>query len=344
MDKKILMLGWGYPPDIEGGLDIHVSRLFEELQNFEFDVDLALPEQNAPDRENVIGLEMPDDDMKFQARKMSEKIVKLAEDYDIIHTHDWFGSEAGFKAKKYSDVKWVSTFHSLSSDRTSLPSDDIERLEKTGLEADRSTAVSDLLADKIQQEYGSRPEVVPNGFSEPESTGRDIKSHSSIEGNMIFYVGRHAEQKGIELLIYAFNKLDEDATLVLGGNGHMTEALKNFSEMLGIEEDVIFTGFIPDEQLGDYYCAADVFVSPSISEPFGLTITEAVSCGTPVVATENGAVEILPDEAVVNVEQNSDSIADGIQKALQKEDVEIDVSRNWKDVAEDIAEVYREIF
>ena len=337
------MIGWGYPPNIEGGLDIHVSRVFEELRAKDVDVDLALPEQNAPEKEGIIPLKMPDGDMKFQARKMSAEIVDLAEDYDIIHTHDWFGSEAGFKAKKYSDVKWISTFHSLSSDRTSLPSNDIERLEKTGLKADEALAVSDLLAKKVKEEYGEKPKVVPNGFSEPESSGVDVKNNLGIENKkMIFYVGRHAEQKGIELLIYGFKKLEEDAKLVIGGSGHITESLKNFTEMLDIEDKVIFAGYIPDEELGDYYSAADVFVSPSLSEPFGLTITESISCGTPVVATENGAKEILPEDAFVSVEQNSDSISEGISKALEIKNFDVQVSRDWSQVAEDLIKIYRE--
>lgn len=336
------MLGWGYPPDIEGGLDIHVSRVFEELREKGVDIDLALPEQNAPDKEGIIPLEMPDGDMKFQARKMSKDIVKIAQEYDVIHTHDWFGSEAGFKASKYSDTKWVSTYHSLSSDRTSLPSDDIERLEKTGLKADKPLAVSELLADKIEDEYGEKPGVVLNGFSEPESRGIDVKKDLDMEGDVVFYVGRHAEQKGIELLIYGFKKIQKNATLVIGGSGHITQDLKKFVEMLGIEDQVIFAGYIPDEELGDYYSAADVFVSPSLSEPFGLTITEAISCGTPVVATENGAKEILPEKAVVSVDQNSNSIAEGIDNALEIKNFDVDISREWEDVAEDLIGIYEE--
>lgn len=337
------MLGWGYPPDIEGGLDIHVSRVFEELREKEVDVDLALPEQKAPDKEGIIALDTPKGDMKFQARKMSSDIVEIAEEYDIIHTHDWFGSEAGYKAKKYSNTKWVSTFHSLSSDRSSLPSEDIERLEKTGLNADIALAVSNMLADKVETEYGEKPETVLNGVSKPETGDLNVKKDLDINNQMIFYVGRHAKQKGIELLIYGFNKLQEDATLVIGGNGHITNALENFVEILGIEDEVIFTGYLSDDELGDYYSAADVFVSPSLSEPFGLTITEAISCDTPVVATENGAKEILPDEAVVSVEQNSDSLAEGISKALDIDDFNVEISREWSDVADDLIEIYDQV-
>jgi starch synthase len=112
--------------------------------------------------------------------------------------------------------------------------------------------------------------------------------------------------------------------------------------MLGIEDSVIFEGFIPDDELGDYYHSADVFVSPSINEPFGLTVTEAVEAGTPVVATSSGAEEVLPGNAVVSVEPDSDSIMKGIEAALDQEIGEFD-SRSWKEVAEETMEVYQEL-
>jgi len=78
-------------------------------------------------------------------------------------------------------------------------------------------------------------------------------------------------------------------TLVVGGSGHQTDQLKRFVELLGIEERVEFVGYVPEAELGDYYAAADAFVSPSYAEPFGITITEALESGTQVVATRAGA-------------------------------------------------------
>lgn len=345
MDKKILMLGWGYPPDIDGGLDIHVARLFEELRELGVDITLALPEERVPeDDEGIFSLDSGEGDMMERARNLSKEFVELAEDYDIVHTHDWFGAEPGLKAKKYADVKWISTFHSLSSQRSRRSSHRMQEMERGIIEkADKVLAVSEMLAEEVEEEYGRKPEAVHNGFSKAEERGKDIKEEIDIE-TMIFYVGRHAEQKGLEHLVYGFSKFLEgnDATLVLGGDGHMRQALEEFVEMLDIEENVIFEGFISKEELGDYYASADVFVSPSINEPFGLTVTEAVEAGTPVVATRNGAEELLPGNAIVRAEPDSDSIAEGIKKAMNHEIPDHD-SRSWKDVAEETIEIYREI-
>ncbi len=332
------MVGWGYPPDIEGGLDIHVAKLFEQL-----DVELALPAENAPDEEGVISVEVESEDMLSMSTDLSRELVELAKDYDIIHTHDWFGAETGLKAKKYSDTKWVSTFHSLASGRTRNPNHRIENLERAMAErSDASLAVSQKLAEEVESRFDSRPEVVHNGFSRVETNGRDVKEELGID-NMVFYVGRHAEQKGVEHLIYGFSKLDTDATLVIGGEGHMTDALKEFVHILDIEDQVIFTGFIPDEELGDYYKASDVFVSPSINEPFGLTVTEALEAGTPVVATKSGAEEVLPQDAIIRVEPDSDSIKQGVEKALEMDGLPEFESRGWEEVAEEIQQIYREL-
>lgn len=342
MKQKILLAGWGYPPNIDGGLDIHVKHLFEELLEQGIDVNLALPEARAPDRGNVIPVDTGDGNMIQQARKMSAEIAQLAENYDIIHTHDWFGAEAGFKAKKYSDVNWVSTFHSLSSGRNREPSEDLQKLEKVAAEEpDRVLAVSKKLAKEVEDEFGVIPNVVRNGFSKPESSEINVKQRHDINGDMVFFVGRHAKQKGVEHLLYGFRKLldDREVTLVIGGAGHLTESLKTFARILEIEENVVFAGFIPREELGDYYRNADTFVSPSINEPFGLTITEALESGTPVVATDSGVNEIA-GESIVDIKPNSDSIKEGIEKSLEQNKEIRYETRTWKDMAEELATLY----
>lgn len=345
MKSKILITGWGYPPKIDGGLDIHVKHLFEELTADGIDVDLVLPEDRAPEKENIIPVEVGDGDMVQKSRRLSQKVAEMAKDYDIVHTHDWFGAEAGFKAKKYSDVKWISTFHSLSSSRNRNPGEEIQKLEKIAAEeSDQTIAVSNKLRKEVKNEFNSDPEVIHNGFSTPESSGIKVRKRHVIEGEIILFIGRHAEQKGLEHLIYGFNKLleEQEATLVIGGKGHLSEALQTFVEILEIEEKVVFTGFIPREELGDYYAAADVFVSPSINEPFGLTITEALESGTPVVATSNGVEELVGD-SILSVEPESDSINKGIQEVLQQNEAVEFSNRSWKQMAEETVKIYEKL-
>jgi len=346
MAQKILLTGWGYPPKIEGGLDIHVYHLFQELRKKDIDVDLALPEENAPERENIISVETGKGDMTWKARKMSAKIAKKAEDYDVIHTHDWFGAEAGYKASKYSDTTWISTIHSLASNRTREGSEKIEKMEKVGIENPEGLiAVSKGLRDDIEDIYDRKASVIHNGFSTPNSTGRDIKKDLGIEKDMIFYVGRHAEQKGIEHLLYGFKKFLEngnEASLVIGGDGHMRKSLEDFTEILDIKDKVYFTGFISSKELGDYYRSADAFTSPSINEPFGLTITEALESGTTVLATENGVEELVSSDTIIGISPESESIAKGLEKATKTDSFPKYDSRSWEDMTEEVMSFYKE--
>ena len=340
-----MMLGWGFPPKIEGGLDIHVANLFKELRAMDIDIDLALPEEYAPELPEVKPLESEADHILPKSRDMSSTFASLAQDYDIVHTHDWFGAEAGLKAKKYSDVKWISTVHSLSANRARGTNEEIHELEKVlAQRSDKVISVSKQLAREVEEEFGTPPQVVYNGFSKRKNSGRDLKKDLDIENSMIFFVGRHAEQKGLEHLLYGFKKFLEDnkGTLVIGGDGHLREALEDFAEILEIEENVIFEGFIPDEELGDYFNSADVFTSPSINEPFGLTITEALESGTPVVATKSGVNEIVESNGLVSVRPESDDICRGLEKALDREVGEIE-SRSWAEMAEETVDIYRKL-
>jgi len=86
MSKKVLIVGWGYPPKIDGGLDIVVKELFEELQKREnIEADLLLPEDRAPDKENIISVKV-EGDMMSKARQLSRAAAENASKYDIIHT------------------------------------------------------------------------------------------------------------------------------------------------------------------------------------------------------------------------------------------------------------------
>lgn len=343
---RVLMVGWGYPPEVFGGLDVAVAETYEELTAMGVDVSLVIPEANAPDEADVVTMETEGDSIVEQVSSIAGDVAARATEFDIVHTHDWFGYEVGFRAKMTADVSWVSTIHSLASDRSRSPSEQQLRHEFMIMRwADEVVAVSDLLADEIESSYGRESRVVHNGFSERRATGRDVKSELGITDPMVLYVGRHAEQKGLSYLVYGFSKLleERDATLVVGGKGPLTEQLRTFAECLGVGDRVRFVGYIPHERLGDYYESADVFVSPSVSEPFGLSITEALEAGTPVAATESGVGEVLPDDCLVDIKPNSASIERGLTKALDRDAPPEYTPTTWEDCAKAYAALYEEI-
>ncbi|GAB6878065.1 glycosyltransferase family 4 protein [Halorubrum gandharaense] len=341
------MLGWGYPPNITGGLDVHVGELFSGLRDeYGVDAKLVLPAELAPEDEpGVEGVETGEGDIATRVSRLSDRFVELAPDYDILHTHDWFGYGPGRSASRASDATWVSSFHSLASDRNiDPPKREVETERRLANAADCNIAVSEIVREDIQELYGADSRVVYNGFSMPEFTGRDVKADLDIDGEMLFFVGRHTDQKGISHLLYAMRKLRrENVTLVVGGSGHQTEQLKRFVELTGIEDRVEFVGYVPEAELGDYYASADAFVSPSLAEPFGITITEALEAGTHVVATRSGVIEILPDGCVVEVVPDSESIVGGLEQVLDRDSPPEYERRDWSKVAEDTLAVYEDV-
>jgi glycosyltransferase involved in cell wall biosynthesis len=340
------MLGWGFPPNVSGGLDTHVGELFDGMQARGVDIELVLPGEYAPeDREGIVGVPTGDGDIITRIGRLSSTFAERAQDADIVHTHDWFGYGPGSRAKSNADVEWVTTFHSLSSDRNiDPPKREVETERRNVERCDHLLAVSELLAGKVHDEYGGSPEVIYNGFSTVETTGRDLKAELGIDGKMLFFVGRHTDQKGISHLVYALDKLRrDDVTLVMGGSGHLTDQLKRFAELIGVEDQIEWVGYIPEEELGDYYASADLFVSPSLSEPFGITIVEALSVGTRVVATESGAAEVLPDDCVIEVEPDSESIAEGVEYGLSLEGPPEYEPLTWDEVVDQTVEFYERI-
>ncbi len=340
------MLGWGFPPNVTGGLDTHVGELFDGLREAGVEVELMLPAEYAPEgREGIEGVPTGDGDIITRIGRISKRFAERAGEFDVVHTHDWFGYGPGSRAKSNADVRWITSFHSLSSDRNVSPPRRERETERRVVErSDYLVAVSHLLAGNLREQYGGEAHVVHNGFSTPIIEGRDVKADLGIDGSMLFFVGRHTDQKGITHLLYAMKKLrDPDVTLVVGGKGHLTAQLEKFVELLGIEDCVEFVGYIPEEELGDYYASADVFVSPSLSEPFGITITEALAAGTHVVATECGVAECLPEGCLVEVEPDSDSIADGIRTALARDGPPEYEPRTWDEVVEETIDVYEDV-
>jgi len=347
MAPRVLMLGWGFPPNVTGGLDTAVGELFEQFDaRADVEIELVLPAEYAPeDRAGIHGVETGSGDVVTRIGRLSSEFAARAAEADIVHTNDWFGYNPGSRAKADHDVEWVTTFHSLSSDRNRHPPQrEVETERRVVERSDHLIAVSNLTAGKIEEEYGDDAAVIHNGFSSVETTGRDVKADLGIEGPMLFFVGRHTDQKGISHLIYALEKLRrEGVVLVLGGSGHLTEQLERFAELLDLRDAVEFVGYVPEEELGDYYASADLFVSPSLAEPFGITIVEALSVGTRVVASECGVAELLPEGVLVEIEPDSGAIADGIERALDIDGPLEYPARTWEEVADEHVAFYERI-
>ncbi|MBI2142192.1 glycosyltransferase family 4 protein [Candidatus Woesearchaeota archaeon] len=230
----------------------------------------------------------------------AEKIAK-EESFDVIHCHDWLTFEAGVRAKKVSGKPLVVHVHATEFDRTGGLSinQHVYDIERKGIHAaDAVVAVSNYTKGKISSHYGISPEkvaVVHNAAErhwkedarQPEQFG--IKSHSKI----VLFLGRITLQKGPDYFIYAAKRileLEPDTRFVITGSGDMEGFIINKAAELGIADKVLFTGFLKGDDVSRAYRMADVYVMPSVSEPFGITALEAINSGTPVIISRNAGV------------------------------------------------------
>lgn len=242
------------------------------------------------------------------------RAVALQEDFDIIHAHDWLTFAAGLAAKHATGKPLVAHVHNTIFDRALGNADPREtEIEYQGIkQADCVIAVSDWTKNILIDRYGIDPdkiEVVHNGINQdevPEPTSeldflQTMKDHGQ---SMVLFMGRATVQKGIDYLVPAFAeglKRHPDMFLVIVGDGESRPAAIEQAAHLGIGDKVFFPGFLRGDKRDRIYHMADVFVMPSVSEPFGLVALEAVSYGTPtIVSKQSGAKEVLPGSLKVD--------------------------------------------
>ncbi|MBN2101727.1 MAG: glycosyltransferase family 4 protein [Candidatus Aenigmarchaeota archaeon] len=374
---KLLMIGWGLPQNTSGGMDTYCRNICAEMSK-EHEVYLTIPKFNLPDEIEDMGnvCLVPIDsekkkDMVETVLEYNKKIVEAfsEEVFDIVHVNDWLGVMAANRLKECVKTPFVFTIHSLEYMRRGTDRRekcDLDFLEHMGIRnSDAIITVSKLMKKEIAEKFDVKPEkihAVHNGFLVPETPGDSgyiRKKHKTGNDRIVLYIGRLQKQKGVEYFIKAAGEIlkeRQDTTFVIAGFGIFEKSLKKFSDMMKLGNKTVFAGKIANEELLPYYASADVFVSPSLWEPFGLTITEAMSQKVPVVATDMaGAVEYMEDgKDVIRVKaRSSDAIASAVIKLLNDEKLAKEIGNkgfeyckknfSWKKCAEKTLEVYKSI-
>lgn len=228
--------------------------------------------------------------------------IAARERFDVIHAHDWLTFLAGLEARRASGKPLVLHVHATEFDRAGGGENGfVTAIERLGLaQADRVVAVSSYTAELVGREYGVPPErlrVVHNAIDAKESVGR----WTVEEGDpLVLFAGRITWQKGPGYFVEAAARVAAerpDVKFVVAGAGDRMVAMMEQVVALGLKERFLFTGFLPPAELDRLYSRADVYVMPSVSEPFGLTALEALQQGTPVILSKSAGVS----EVVKNV-------------------------------------------
>jgi len=279
--------------------------------------------------------------------------------YDLVHAHDWMTFPAGIEIARRAGAPLLVHVHSLEYDRAGHGADrDIVAVERQGLEnAARVVAVSYYTRGLINRVHGTpldKIAVVHNGVYARETVEAYTEQRSST-GPVVLFLGRVTFQKGPEYFVQAAARVLEhvpDAVFIMAGSGDMLPRMMALVEDLGITESFRFPGFVRGAELERTFSTADVYVMPSVSEPFGIAPLEAMSYDRPVIVSkQSGVSEVLRNALKVDF-WDVDKIASQIVALLELPELRrviIERAReeirhiHWDAAAEKLVPVYESV-
>ncbi|MCX8174152.1 MAG: glycogen synthase [Thermoplasmata archaeon] len=344
---KVTMMALEYPPNIYGGVGIHLKYLTKALLKF-MEVEVRTIGSEPPTKIDGVPVKYFSPwkamgDVKERHGKVLETLslclALVAEpiDGEIVHTHTWYTNLAGLYAKKLYGKKLLATVHSLEPLRP-WKAEQIGSgynlsvwMEKTGLEeCDRIIAVSEEMKKDIQEVYGipgNRISVIHNGidiekYRKQENEG--LLRNLGVRKPYILFVGRLTRQKGIFELVEAMKEVRATLVLVTGKpdtpeiEGELAVKLK------GMENIIWLNRMLSETEIIALYSSARLFVCPSIYEPFGIINLEAMACGAPVVASAVGGIkEVIQDgkNGVLVEPGNVEALAEAINRVLADDEL-----------------------
>ncbi|MFH1682845.1 MAG: glycosyltransferase family 4 protein, partial [Candidatus Woesearchaeota archaeon] len=335
MSKRILMFGWEFPPNNQGGLGTACEGLVKGLTAQGKEVILVLPEKQ---ESSIPGLKIVSPHLKrisvnsllqayhteesysssYKRNKGSlygnnlfseveryaqaiEEVVR-EEEFDLIHAHDWLTYKAGLKAKQLSGKPLIVHVHATEFDRTGGNGINqfVYIIEKEGMEkADLVITVSNFTKNKVIEHYGIPAEkirVVHNAVAFNDNQFRGEFNTFKREP-LVLFLGRITLQKGPDYFLDTAKRILElrkNINFVMAGRGDMEEQMIEQAAALGLSDKFLFAGFLRGAEIDRMYQMADVYVMPSVSEPFGITPLEAMRNDVPVIISkQSGVSEVI---------------------------------------------------
>jgi glycogen(starch) synthase len=286
-------------------------------------------------------------------------ILGKEKDFDLIHAHDWLCYPAGVAAKMSSGKPLVVHMHATEFDRSGENvNPEVYGIERYGMEnADIVIAVSNMTRSIVIEKYGIDPDkviTVHNAVDFPSQPGElDIKKN--VDEKIITFLGRITFQKGPEYFVEVAKKLldrDDKMRFVMAGSGDLMENIIKHAARLKITDRFHFTGFLKGPDIRKLFAISDVFVMPSISEPFGIVPLEAMQSNVPVVISKQSGVAEVLEHAIKVDFWDVDGMADAIYglchydklstmfKKYGKEEV---MNLKWINSAKEVKKIYEDL-
>jgi glycosyltransferase involved in cell wall biosynthesis len=286
-------------------------------------------------------------------------VIAGENNFDIIHAHDWLAYPAGIAAMEVSGKPLVIHVHATDFDRSiGNVNPDVYRIEKHGMDAaSKIITVSNLTRDIVINKYHIDPSKVETVYNavEPIDISERICIKKGFNDKVITFLGRITLQKGPEYFIeaaYRVLKVMKNVRFVMAGSGDMMERMIRRAAYLKITDRLHFTGFLRGNDVFSLLAMSDVYIMPSVSEPFGISPLEAMQSNVPVIISkQSGVAEILTHAVKVDF-WDIDAMADAIYGILTypalaqmfirngKEEV---IRLKWDNSARHVRNIYDEV-
>ncbi len=250
-------------------------------------------------------------DLMEEVFRYSQSVLGLQiEDVDLIHAHDWMTFPAGIVAKHLTGKPLIVHIHALESDRSgSNVNKEVAAIERAGVEAaDTIIAVSHYTKARITELYGIDPAkiaVVHNAVTKEESRAvLQMPKHHEENEKYVLFMGRITFQKGPEYFVEAARLVLSrmpNVRFIMAGSGDMLPRIVRMVAQMRMGSRFHFTGFLRGEDVDRMYALSDLYVMPSVSEPFGIAPLEAMSYDTPVlISRQSGVAEVVQNALKVD--------------------------------------------
>jgi len=285
--------------------------------------------------------------------------IAKSNEFDIIHAHDWLTYSAGIAAKRVSGKPLVVHMHATEFDRSGENVNQrVYDIERAGMEAaDKVIAVSNLTRRTVIEKYGISPDkvVTVHNSVEPVDLPEEFKINKGFNEKIVTFLGRVTFQKGPDYFIEAAKKVidrDPNVRFVMAGSGDMLNKMIRRVAALGIATKFHFAGFLKGQEVYEMFSMSDVYVMPSVSEPFGISPLEAMMSDVPVIISkQSGVSEILRHALKVDfwdVDDMADAIYgmlhyEGLSKMFIKYGKQEVESLRWENSAYKVKEVYKSL-
>jgi glycosyltransferase involved in cell wall biosynthesis len=283
-------------------------------------------------------------------------VIADENEFDVIHAHDWLAYPAGIAAMEVSGKPLVIHVHATDFDRSGgNVNPDVYRIEKNGMDAaSKIITVSNLTRDIVINKYNINPDKVETVYNavEPVKIAESDIIKKGFNEKVVTFLGRITLQKGPEYFIEAAYKVlqvMDNVRFVMAGSGDMMERMMRRAAALKITDRFHFTGFLKGTDVFTMLDMSDVYIMPSVSEPFGISPLEAMQSNVPVIISKQSGVAEILTHAVKTDFWDIDAMADAIYGILNypalsnmfikngKEEV---IRLKWDNSAKHVRDIY----